>query len=537
MLRPIASANKNKVAGLDPRNTRKLVPLIQANLGGGMDTYHDVADIADNAFALLKNVRTVGQDSIARRPGSVLYEPLKPDSSRVMNYIAYNRNNDSVLLLRFNPAGIHISNVANWLAATPTSGALTGGDNDRFTAAIISDRFFFTNNGVDYVQEYDPSTNSFDRLGNADKYKFVTGFGARTVVANLQGASPNPVQIGWSGLNNYDEFSPLTDNTAGFQPLTDSTSDRADFISGIFGGSNSIVIFRERSIWEGTNTNSPTKPFNFYSKINGVGCDAPYSIKKIPLGFCFLDSRTRSVYLYTLDGGLESIDLPIRESLFAPNLDPNTVFGAYNQKTKEYQVAIPDTTSLVTRVWTYSFVNKTWSYDEYNALSSLDVLDYSSSTLTYNDLIGTYDDLLGDYDDLTANNNVVTKFLGYDTGELAYEAANADDDWGTPYEMVVDSKDWELDINDMDIAELRLNYNFYLSGTFQFEYSRDSGNTWKIAKTITPVLTLGLPELKIYKKTIHTRRLKYRITATSGLMTINKFGAWISQSGDSRNSK
>lgn len=529
MIRPSASQRANKVDDLKIPKF-ELVPIFQADLGGGMNTMNDPVDLAANEFTLITNARS-RLGNLVRRPGKVLFSPAKPDTSKVLGFYAFNKNNGTVYLIRFNPAGIHLSSIGSWSAAT--GGPLVGGPNDRITPAITADRFFFANNGADYVQEYNPAANTFARAGNWDKYKFVTGFGSRLMGFNLVGASPNPQQVGWSGLNNYTETSSITDKTAGFQPLFDSSSDLSDFGTGIFGFSNTVQIFRERSIWEGILTGSPTQPYKFYTKIPSQGSDSPYTIKRVPSGLTFVDCRTRNVYLYTLDGTVTAIGDKVQDDVFKTVADPNTLFAGYHPQTKEYQIAIPDTTTSYVRIWTYSFADKTWTYDEIPFLTSIDVLDYSSSSLSYSDLLGSYLQLMGTYDSLVNTNQVVTKFNGFSTGDLTYETALADTDATLPYTTLAESKDFELPTTNEYIAEIRFDYQCFLQSTINLEYSVTGGDTWRSAKTVSS-LGDSLKKTLIFKRQIHARRFKYRITSTSGLWKITSFECWVSQAGDSR---
>jgi hypothetical protein len=529
MIRPAASGSRNKIDGVRlPSIT--IAPVFQADLGGGMNTMMDPADLAANEFTLQVNGRS-RLGNLVRRTGKSLFVPLKPNTTKVLGFYAFNKNNGSVYLLRFNPLGIHLSSGGVWNAATGT--ALAGGANDRFTTAIVNDRFFFTNNGVDNVKEYNPTTNAFATLGDWDKYKFVTGFGNRVLCFNLLGGSPNPVEVRWSGLNNYGVSNPLTDKTAGFQPLVESSSDLADFGTGIFGFSNTVQIFRERSIWEGILTGSPTQPYKFYTKVPSQGSDAPYTIKRVPFGLTFLDARTRNVYVYTLDGAVTPIGDKVRDDILNAVTDPKNLFASYHPQTKEYQIALPDPTTTYVRVWTFSFEDKTWSYDELENLSSIDVLDYSSSSFSYNDLLGSYNQLIGTYDSLINTNQVVTKFFGYSTGELAYETSAVDNDWGTPFTTIVESKDFELPTTDEYIAEIRFDYQSVMLSNINLEYSVDGGDTWKSAKSITAAGDNKKRTL-IYKKLIRARRFKYRVTSSSGLWKITSFECWVSIAGDSR---
>ena len=514
----------------------QLQKLVANNLAGGMDTLTSSVDLDNSQFVSLQNIRNL-KDSVVDRDGSAFYTPLKPDSLTVLGFFSYIKNDGTVKLLRFTPSSIFLSQASSWLAITGAS--LTGGLNDWINVIVANDRCFFTNNGVDVIQEFLPATNTVAVLGDAPKYKYVTAFGDRLVGFNLAGASPNASQVGWCGNLNYPEWNSITDQTSGFQTLENSSSDLTDPGTGIFSLSNTMILVRERSIWEATTTGSFSQPFSFYTLIPGVGSDSPRTIKRIPNGIAFLDSRTRNVYTYTISAGytrgsIASIGDPIKDDLLLNISDPVTVFAEYNVQSQEYMISIPNSTTNITKVWKYSFLYKTWSFDYYPNLTSMDVLDFASGTLDYADLTGSYSGLIGTYASLGAVAvPIVTKFLGYSSGELSYEKLNTDfDAFGGVITKDRVTKDFEIPSNDMYLAEFRLEYDCIVGGSFNVYYSKDSGTTWYLYNTTSSVAGVGL--LYKVKKQLKTRKVRFQIVNTSGIFKFKEYELWVSPGADSR---
>jgi hypothetical protein len=506
--------------------------LAQSMITGGMVTALKAENLKNNQLALQKNfVTRFGK--ISRREGQVLLTPTKPDSNPVLTFVSFAKNDGTVKLIRLTPTTINSLESATW---TPiTSGSPIGGDeDDRFSTVVADDRFFFANNGVDTIQEIDTTANTYSQLGNAPEYKYITGFGDRIVGANLGGAMPNAIQVGWSGNLNYDEWSPLVDKTSGSIPLVDSSSDLADFISGIFGFDNTMQIIRERSIWEVSLTGAPTSPFNFYSKVPNIGSDCPWSIARIPFGLAFLDFRTREVYTSLLNGQLEGIGGPIINTLISQVNDPKKVFGSYNQKESEYSICLLDSTTSVVKAWTYSFIEKVWWYEEYINISSISDLDYLSGSLSIDELLGSIDQLVGDIDDLSPSSTSVTRFFGYNDGEITLSNELADDDAGTEFTSLAQSKVFTIPDEQTLVSRLRIDFTPQSSsGEFQIGYKRDNRAFVSVKTVSWNVGDIGESVITTFRKVINCRRYQWQVVTVSGLFEINNYEIKVSAEGES----
>lgn len=531
MIKYSGSVTKNKQIGIKPSKI-EIVPLHQSSMEGGMVTVYDPPNLQNNQFVIQKNYKTFF-DHIIKRYGTTLFIPTKPNSSVVLAFVAYAANDGSVKLVRFTPATIYAASTSSWTAVTGTP--LTGGVNDRFNVVNLGDFLYSSNNGIDVIQKIDLSANTYAPLGNAPAYRYITGFGDRLVGANLQGGSPNPIQVGWSGNLNYPEWNPATDNTAGFTPLTDSDSDLADFITGIVGFDDVMIITRERSIWEATKTGNPTQPFYFRNRVPGIGADCPYSIARLPSALAFSDTRTKDVYIYSVTGEITPIGKPIRTDLFSSVTSPENVFASYNTNTKEYTICTMNTTSTVVRAWTYSLETKGWWFDEYTNITAISDIDYNSAAISIDDLLGTIDQLLGTIDGLSPSTAQVTRFFGFNTGEIAYADPSSDADWNGAVNSELFSKEFRIPALDTMVASLRFEYTPETPGTFLVEYSINGGISFRTARVETfTTADVNYNKLFAYDKQIKARRFMWRITSTTGLASTFTYELWISQAGDSR---
>ena len=527
----ISNPSHNKVEGISwPRQPMEI--LSSSVLSGGMVTNLDPRNLQDNQFSLIQNAKVI-YERIQRRPGIVLYSPAKPDSDPVLAFLAFNQNDGSVRLIRFTENSIDIAGTTTW--TNVTGDPLAGDQNDRFIGVVIGDRLFFSNNGANPIQEIDVNSNTYADAGNAPPYKYITGFADRVIGANLAGLNPDPTEIGWSGNLNYDEWDPLVDQSAGKALLVQSSSDRADFIHGVFGFADTMAIIRERSIWEATRQASASSPFNFQTRIPGIGSDAPYSVARLPTGLCFLDGRTRDIYFYNINGQIQSIGEPVREDILAAVTNASGVFGSYNQQFREYSIVVLSSTSTTARVWTFSFISNAWWYEEYLNVSYIADLDYAGSSVLIQDLPGNIEDLVGNIEDLSPSVISVTRFFGHTEGELSYVDWNADVDWNYNFGTILESKAFTIPTDNTYIAAIQLEYTPVLPGAFTVEFSVDGGKTWRVATTKTYTdENVGEYMLYTYKRLLNTRRYMFRVRTVSGSCAWREYSLWVNKAGDSR---
>lgn len=202
---------------------------VEARVNQGMITMIDPADIPPGALQVARNAQC-RFDKTSRRFGTKLFTPAKPNSEPVLASYFFRKNSGLSYFLRFTPSTLHYVAGAAWTPVTAgVGGSLTGGIKDRFNIVTAFDRCFFTNNGVDVIQEFDPGTDTYIALGNAPQVKYLTAFYNRLVGANVVGGvADDPTAIVWSqdaGITGVglEEWDPLVlPNTAGREPLIDS---------------------------------------------------------------------------------------------------------------------------------------------------------------------------------------------------------------------------------------------------------------------------------------------------------------------------
>lgn len=533
MARPYGGLNKTRGAftpqSQPPWQVPQMVPLVSSKLSKGINTVIDPTDIEMENVTDALNVR-IRFDKLSRRRGTELFGATAPDAFPVTQLYSYKNETGVGTFLRFTYDGIY-RDPDTW---TPITGTLTGTADNRFNVVTAFNQVVFTN-GVDEIQVIDLTGDTFAQLGNADVYKYITVFDNRVVAANYAKAgSENPIQIAWSGDANITEWDPASDISAGSSTVEDSPGDNADFITGIFGFTNIIILLRERSLWVGTKQPIASFPFNFYADVPGIGCGCPYSAAVIPGGLVFADHRTRKVYVYTPGQQPTAISLNIELDLFNAIQDPMGVFGSYDNANNEYSLAVPDSTTGIVRIWIFNFRTQAWSYDERVGLTCMSDQEGSTTALTIDDLTGNIDDLVGTIADLVGTaSNYPSRLYGFNDGIIQISKNIDDDDSGDTFTSRVQSKTYVLPVTDQYVCQVQTEFLCRQASTIKLYYSKDSGITWTLARTDT-INKIGQPVLLTFNKQIKCRKFTFKLESTIGDWDLLNYGINVYRSGPSR---
>lgn len=511
--------------------------LAESRVNKGLITSIHAADIDPAALTAAINARC-RYDLTTRRFGRVLLTPVKPNANKVLELALFKANDAATHLFRFTRNSIHERGVGVWVAyAVGAGGSITGGDTDRFQMVVFLNKPFFAN-GVDKVQYLDAALTQYIQAGvNAPKVRYLTGFANRLVGGYRTDQANGPVSVVWSAdgdTTKWPDDAPA-DVSSGQSPLVESPSDLADFITGVFGFTNVLLVSREKSIWLATKQPIASAPFNFYTAVPGVGSDCPYGIFVIPGGLAFVDTLSSTVWAYSISGGIERIGEPIEQDLIKAINDPHDVFGSYDSIMAEGSWAVPIAGTTMFRVWTFNFRTKAWVYDEVDGLSVISDIDSPFvSTLTFDQLAGTFDGLTGTFDQLvnTQAAGRPTRYYGYTNGEILQEDPSAVADNGVAYTMDLQSKEFVTPGTDLYFAEIRVEFLSKNEGTLSLYYTRDHGKTWILAKSVA--LVPDVTGLLRYTRLIRSRTLRWRLTASDGLPSILSYEIHVQPSGLSR---
>ncbi|MHC4315909.1 MAG: hypothetical protein ACYSW3_25990, partial [Planctomycetota bacterium] len=335
------------------------------------------------------------------------------------------------------------------------------------------------------------------------------------------------------------------DISAGQKRLDTSPRTVVDPISGVFGFSSVMVIPRESSIWVAQQNPVASDPFKTFRAVPGVGTNLPRSIAIGRELLMFLDSRMEDLVVYTPGSNVETIGLPIRKTIIKDLVDKDMMFSTYLSREQEYYIGVPESsTSSVVKLWCFNFLTQAWTYDERPLCTAIDVVDGFSDYVAFDDLTGTFDSLAGTFDELSVTPVEKQKLVfGFDNGKLTQENPDKQDDEsegaveGTPlvetFEFELQSKEFKTPRDDITISRIEIEYQATVDGTFIFEYSKNGGETWVLAKNA--LMKLGKVQILKFKKQVRTRRLMWRIRATTGKFNLLGYEMDVVSGGESRN--
>ncbi len=519
----VSGGGTRRIPGLRSGKLPKEIPLAVAAIAGGMVADVDPADIKDTQAVLQKNSR-IRRGKAIRRFGKSAYLPAKPNSNPVIKLFDYKVGDTTSYSIRLSDRDAYFTAGAAW---TQFVGVFTGKPTD--VAAVLGT--LVVANGIDRLRKLDVGAKTIADLGSiAPRSKYVTGFSERVVGAN-NGISDEAVeQLSWSGNRNLDEFDAVEDISAGNKRLDTSPRTRVDPIRGVFGFSSVMIIPRESSIWLATANPVASDPFHTFRAVPGVGTDLPGSIAIGKEKIIFLDSRTRDIIIYSPGTPIQSIGLPIRDSILANITDAGALSSTYLENEDEYYVAITEASTV--KIWVINLRTGAWQYDEVPNLTSIDSVILFSPYTSFDDATGSFDAASGTID-AASNTPIVIPTLayGYSTGLILKEDSSVQQDNSVNYTFELRSKEFKIPREDIVVTNIVIEYQATVSGDIILQYTRDGGTTWKTGKTVTTT-TGKVRKIKL-RKQIRAERLMWRITAIDGQFDILGYEVDISAGGES----
>ena len=235
--------------------------------------------------------------------------------------------------------------------------------NERWTYAIVGDKFCFTN-GNENVQYWDGAASTAANLDSthAVKARYCLNYANRLVLADTYiSGQREPWTLKWSKEGDPTNW---IDSTAGENDFIGSES----YIMGMGKVASLIIVYKRNSIIIGARKGIATDPMTFPTERMGVGCIAPYSI---------VDALGTNFFLgnddfYMMNGDYaESIGGKIRDKFFSLTSSTETerVWGGYSE---QYKLIIwfATTDDYGQLAFAYDYRNKEWmTLDFYNTIT------------------------------------------------------------------------------------------------------------------------------------------------------------------------
>lgn len=505
-------------------------PLIKVGaFTSGLNTEDDPDDIPDDAFTVDTN-GAVRRQKVTKRAGLTRVTPAKPNNLPIRGLVSIQQYSGELVQLRFTDTTIHRRAASSWPEITSTGTGINEAPNNSLS---VDNRHFFSTNGNKVIQEIDLTTDTYSDLGNSARYRYITAFGDRLV--GFYNEDNGPVDVGYSGNLNYDEWNPLVDPSAGMVPLVESQSDYADFGTGVFGFADKLLLLKERSIWLASKTGAGTNPFYFYVTSPSFGCDTPSSVQRIPNGVVYYDRRTSNVYVFDVNNPTPvPIGSKVNDEILALVDNPEEIFSAFDSVELEYRLCIPQNTTTSVDVFVYSFKSQCWWQEIYTEISCISSLNFGEPTTLIQDLVGNIEDLAGNIADLgTAGYPTPTTFLGGTSGDIdIFDEAEV----GNSHVMTLVSKNWTApENNDFFIHRLTFTYEVISEGSFTLSYSKDNGITFTPYKTVTFLdADIGKRLIANCVSSVRCRQFMWKLRNDLGRISLIDFKARSEPSGYSR---
>lgn len=228
--------------------------------------------------------------------------------------------------------------------------------NERWTYAVVDDKFCFTNGNTD-VMYWDGSNyaSALDST-NAKKARYCIEYANRLVLADMELSSVRePWTVKWSKENDPTDW---TDTTAGESDLKETE----DFITGLGKVADKLVIYRQDSVHFGYRTGKSTSPIAIPVQKMGIGCIAPYSIVHVRGANMFLGRDD----FYMIEGQQPvPIGEKIKYKLFdiTGKTELENMWGAVNSF--ENQVLWFANTDEGQRVFVLDYIDMEWGHYEF----------------------------------------------------------------------------------------------------------------------------------------------------------------------------
>lgn len=498
--------------------------LIEARLNGGMNTYVDGADLPNFQCTFAENVE-IKADKVRKKVGTSTITPTKPDSNPVLLYTQFKRFDGTTIFLRFTATKIYRLTGGTWTEITSASPySITNTTRIRITT--LNDRFFFTV-GNKEIQEINFTANTYAALGNAKKFKYITGFFNRLIGANLyDSTTPNPTLVGYSGDLNFAQWDPLVDISAGEVPLLEAATDFTDPITGVFGFASVMLFLRERSLWTATKRPVASNPLQFQASFPYVGCDCPNSATQKRNGLVWYDRRSNQVYDYTIGSAPREIGNPIKNQIKDQVTDLEAVMGAYDPIENRYHLLVPSSRSTTAYEYVFDYGTESWVQNTREHIVSVSALDSSVPVLTIDQLTGTIDSLVGTIDSLVISAvSPPALFYGRSDGDIVKTDATLTTDSGTAYASTLVSKIYTAGRDDLQISRLSFRYLVRSEGEFKVYVSRDNGDLWELAYTETLVVgDIGNRKRATIAKNFRASEFMWKFEMTTANVEILEYG-------------
>lgn len=257
-----------------------------------------------------------------------------------------------------------------------------GTNTDYWSCVTYENKFYATNNGIDYVQEWPGSNLCVDITNLVDKCRYLYEYEGHLLAINLV-TGTYPQRIKGSDLANATNWT--TGDATTFDVKSVHPLKGAAIVKGF------LILFTEESIHKYWYVGG-TLIYNGEKIVDGIGCKAPHSIIERDTG-CFFyanDNKFRFFTGFSWDSISDNI-FP-KTSAFSPTYE-EYIQGIFVKEYNQLLWACPSSESegYLDRLWTFDLDGAQWSESDVDISclgSYLSEDTYTWATLPY----ATWDD-------------------------------------------------------------------------------------------------------------------------------------------------
>ena len=501
--------------------------LVAPNMLGGMVTGISRDKLQPNTGLSVVNAR-VRDEWLGRRPGTDEYAGAAIDANPVLAIVTFVTESRDIYTCRMTTAGFHVVDAAatSWTAYTQTDAdgnAATFPDGVRLSFAQFFSKLYIAD-GVNAIWEVDFGNHTVTQIVDAPRARFIMTFADRIVAGDIDfyTGGPRPSTIQWCVNADPGDW---TGYSSGWEDI--AATEIGDTISGLVSLESGSVIVRKNSIWSLTRQAFQTPVFSFRPVIQGLGCDLPYTIARIPGGMIFADQRTRGIYVYSPQSGPQPIQLPDPTMFDSMDL-LEYAQGSYDPYEKEYHLGLIETDETqITKTWVYSFQHQAWTYDDSPEVSCIGVVSLPDASVAIDDLVSTITSQSGTIDGLGGGSEFKPTLLkGVATGEVikqSYDYATDYDDTAFTFSFI--SQNFGSQSLRREMKNLAVRTMTATTGDVILDMKNQDG-LWRHEK-ISSLSGSTVPDnVRIPKKRVSGEDLYFRIRSTAAGV---KFYSWVVQ--------
>jgi hypothetical protein len=496
---------------------------------GGMVKGVPRDELPVNSASSVVNAR-IREEWMGRRPGTAAYAGAAVDANPVLAIVTFITEARDIFTCRLTFDSFYVTNAAasGWTAyafededgatipdyaSAPANTEKRFRSNSRFSFAQFFSKLYIAD-GTNPVWEVDFNRQVVKQIKDAPRARFLMTFADRIVAGDVDfyegGPRPNTIQWCVNAVpNDWTGFS------SGWEDL--AATDIGDTISGLVSLESGSVIIKKRSIWSLTRQAFQTPVFSFRPIVQGIGCDLPYTIQRVPGGVVFADQRTKEVYFYSPQNGPTPIGSVVNEDLYNDLELLEYAQAAYDPFEKEYHLGvIEDGETQITRTWVYSFQHNAWTYDDSPEVSCIGVVELKGVGVAIDDLVGTIDAQSGTIDELGGGSTFIPTLLkGIEDGKVvkqSYDAATDYDSTAFSFEWI--SQNFGSQTLRREMKNLAVRALIATSGDVILDERNEDGS-WRHEKTESVTGSAVPLNIRIPNKRVSGEDLFFRIRSTA----------------------